>query len=472
MIHQAVALSIRSLGCIALSLACASAFAQAPASGKPAAKAAAKPAARTAGLAHARAPTPAEIRFWHALDGALGEQVEALAQRFNDSQKQWRVVAEYKGPYDKTLEEGLSAQGKGRGPHVLQVVEVATESVRQQSGIYRPLHQLMAEAGERLDGRAFLPAVSAFFADPQGRLAALPFSSSTAVLFINRDVLRKAGAEADKPPATWRDMQVSLLKVQDKEAAPCAYTTSWQSWVHLENLTAWHNEPFASKANGFGGLDARLSFNTQLMIRHVSLMSSWVKSGLFSYYGPRDEAARRFEAGECAFFTGSSASYAELSRKVKFDLAVAPLPHYDEFPGAPYNTVLGGAGLWALVGKPQTDYRGVAKFFAFLTRPDVQAEWHQKTGYLPVTTAAFELTRKNGWYERNPGLLVPIAQMSKRAAPHAKGLRLGDFLAIRSIVDEELEAVWKQQKTPKEALDAAVTRGDLVLSVFERRHRR
>lgn len=437
-------------------------FAQAPVGTKP---------ARPAPKAQHAKPAPTEIRFWHALDGALGEEVEALAGRFNASQQQWRVVPEFKGSYDKALEDGLEAQRGGKGPHILQVVEIATESLRQQSRLYRPLHRVMAESGERLDERAFLPAVSALFSDTQGKLAALPFNSSTAVLFYNREVLRRAGVEPEPPPKTWRDLQAALLKVSDKDAAPCGYTTAWQSWVHLENLTAWHNEPFASKANGFGGLDARLAFNTQLMIRHVSLMSSWVKSNLFTYYGPRDEGERRFEAGDCAFFTGSSASYANLARNAKFDLGVAPLPHYDEFPGAPYNTVLGGAGLWAMNGRPQKDYRGVARFFAFLARPDIQAEWHQKTGYLPVTTAAFELTRKRGWYERNPGLLVPISQMNKRTAPHAKGLRLGDFTAIRAIVDEELEFVWKQQKTPKEALDAAVARGDIILSAFERRHR-
>lgn len=445
---------------VAIGLACTTALAAAPAAKKPA-----------AAPAHATA-APTDIVVWHSMDGTLGEELKSLTDRFNASQRDWRVVAEFKGAYDQALEAGLAAQRAGRGPHVLQIVEVGTASVLAEPKLYKPVYQLLAETGERIDTRSFYPAVSNFYSDTQGRLIAMPFNSSTAVLYVNRDAFRKAGLDPDQPPKTWRDVQAAAIKLTDTDTLRCGYTTDWQSWVHLENLTAWHNEPFADKANGFGGLDAKLNFNTILMVRHIGLLSSWAKSGLFNYYGRRNEGEEKFAAGECGLLTSSSASSAELSKLSKFEVGVSALPYYDEFPGAPFNTVIGGASLWTLSGKKPKEYKGVARFFAWLAKPEVQAEWHQRTGYIPLSAAAFELTRKQGFYDRHPGALAPIRQMSRRTEAYSKGVRLGDFVRIRAVIDDELEAVWAQRKTPKEALDEAVERGNVLLRTFERAYKR
>ena len=433
---------------------------------------AATPAAKKAPPAAKKETRPTDIVLWHSMEGTLGEELKALAEQFNGSQREWHVVPEYKGTYEKALEEGLAAQRAGKGPHMMQVVEVGTASVLAQPRVYKPVYQLMAENGEKFDTRTFFPAVSSFFSDNQGRLIAMPFNSSTAVLYTNRDAFRKAGLDPDNPPKTWRDVQAAAIKLTETDTTRCGYTTDWQSWVHLENLTAWHNEPFADKANGFGGMDARLNFNTILMVRHIGLLSSWVKSGLFNYYGHRNEGEAKFASGECGLLTSSSASRAELARNAKFDIGVSPLPYYDEFPGAPFNTVIGGASLWAMNGKKASEYKGVARFFAWLSRAEVQADWHQRTGYIPLTVAAYELTRKQGYYDRQPGALAAIRQLTRRTESHSKGVRLGDFVKIRAVIDEELEAVWAQRKTPKEALDEAVDRGNALLRVFERSHKK
>ena len=433
---------------------------------------AAAPTPHKASPAAKKESKPTDIVFWHSMDDTLGAELATLAERFNASQHDWRIVPEYKGSYDKALEEGLAAQRAGKGPHVMQVVEVGTASVLAQPKIYKPVYQLMAETGEKLDNRGFFPAVSSFFSDNQGRLVAMPFNTSTAVLYINRDAFRKAGLDPEQPPKTWRDVQAAAIKLTDTDTTRCGYTTDWQSWVHLENLTAWHNEPFADKSNGFGGLDAKLNFNTILMVRHIGLLSSWVKSGLFNYYGHRNEGEAKFAAGECGLLTSSSASRAELAKSAKFDIGVSPLPYYDEFPGAPFNTVIGGASLWAMTGRKPAEYKGVAKFFAWLSRPEVQADWHQRTGYIPLTVAAYELTRKQGFYDKQPGALAAIRQLTRRTESYSKGVRLGDFVKIRAVIDEELEAVWAQRKTPKEALDEAVDRGNALLRMFERANKR
>lgn len=415
---------------------------------------------------------PTEIVFWHAMSGPRGQEVEALAQRFNASQTDYVVSTAYKGPYEETMAAAINAYRAGNSPHIVQVYELGTANMMAAHGAVRPVWQVMSEAGERLDSKAFVPAVASYFADQQGRLEALPFNLSTPVLFYNKDAFRAAKLDPEKPPRSWYEFVPTIAALKDEAKLPCGYVTSWQSWIHLENTSAWHNQEFATRDNGMAGLDAKLAFNTHLLMRHISTLASWVKAEYFTYTGRRDDGEARFTSGACGLLTASSSTYAQLREAAKFDFGVAQLPYYDDVRGAPQNTLIGGGGLWVLGGHKGPEYKGVAKFLAYLAKPDVQAEWHQKTGYVPATVAAYELTRKSGFYDKNPGHEIAVKQLLlKNPTNDSKGIRLGDFPQIRAIIDEELEQVWALTKTPKQALDSAVERGNVVLRKFEAANR-
>ena len=412
-----------------------------------------------------------EIRFWHAMGGELGNVLESLVQRFNETQKDYRVVAEHKGSYEDTMISALAAQKSGSAPHVVQVYEVGTGHMMANRTAYMPVWQVFSEAHESLDAKAFLPAVAGYFSDGSGRLAALPFNVSTPILFYNRDTFRHAKLDPSQPPKTWYEFPKVIGELKDA-GVDCAYTTTWPAWVQVENMSTWHNQDFATKDNGLGGLDAKLVFNSHLMVRHISMLSSWARSGYFTYTGRRIEGEKRFAAGECAMLTASSSSAAELRAAAKFDFGVAQLPYYDDVKGAPHHSLLGGAGLWALSGKKPAEYKGVAKFLAFLAQPKVQAEWHQRTGYVPVTRAAYELARQGGHYNAHPGQAIAIQQLLLNAPTReSRGIRIGEFAKIREILEEELETVWDGKKPPKLALDNAAERGNELLRKFEAAHK-
>jgi sn-glycerol 3-phosphate transport system substrate-binding protein len=410
----------------------------------------------------AAAPAQAaeEIRLWHAMSGPLGVELDKLVARFNASQKEYRLVSFFQGTYDEALAAEIASRHGRRAPHIVQVPEAGTADMLR-SGAARALWQVMQDTRRELDAK-YLPAVSAYFSDAEGRLLALPFNGSTPVLYYNRDAFRKAKLDASKAPQTWYEMPTTLGALIES-GHPCALTTAWQSWVLVENMSAWHNQRFATQGNGMSGENARLTFNTRLMVRWISMLASWQKAGYFTYSGRENQAEARFASGECALLTSSSASYAELRRTASFELGVAQLPYYDDFDDAPQNTLIGGSGLWVLAGKQASEYKGVAAFFAYLLRADVQSEWHQHTGDVPLTTAAYELTRKQGFYRRNPGQEVAVRQLLLQPTDDSKGIRLGGMRHIRGIIDEELESVWNGSKTPLDALNAAVTRGNLLL---------
>lgn len=416
------------------------------------------------------AATPAsaqtEIQWWHSMTGALGDRLNGLADRFNKSQSEYRVNAVYKGSYPESMTAGIAAFRAGNAPHIIQVFEVGTATMMAAKGAIVPVEKLMKDAGYKFDRRAYVPAVAGFYTTNRGEMLSFPFNSSTTVFYYNKDAFAKAGI--DKVPETWTDVAVAAAKIKASSAASCGYTSSWASWVHMESFSAWHNVLFATENNGFGSTKARLAVNTPLHERHLNNLAQWSKDGWFQYPGRTNQGDAKFYSGECAMFTGSSAAYANVKRNAKFQFGIAKLPYYPDVPGAPQNTVIGGASLWVMSGKPASEYKGVAKFFDFLSSPEVQAEWHQETGYLPLTIAAYDLTKKSGFYEKNPGTDVSVQQMIVKTTDKSRGVRLGNFVQIRDVVHEEMESMLAGKQNARQALAKITSRGNELLTRFER----
>ncbi len=412
-----------------------------------------------------------EVQFWHAFTGRLGELVAAQVEEFNASQNDYTVVASHKGNYSETLNAGIAAFRAGEQPHILMVFEVGTATMMAAKGAIKPVYEVMAESGAAFDPDAYIGAVKGYYTTTDGQMLSLPFNSSTPVLWVNRDALRSAGIDPDVDLSTWQKVE-SVLDQLKASGSSCPLVTAWQSWIHLENLSAYHNVPFATQENGFAGLDTELVFNSKAQVAHISKMGEWAKEGKFIYTGRRNEGGANFRAGECALFTESSAGYAGISSEAKFDFGVRPLPYWEGVGQAPQNTIIGGASLWVMSGHQSDEYKGVGAFLSFLSSTPIQARWHQDTGYLPITVAAGEATRAAGFYEKNPGTDVAVKQMTANApTSNSKGLRLGSFDQIRGIIDEELEAVWAGDKSAQDAMDSAVSRGNQLLRRFERANR-
>ena len=422
-------------------------------------------AAAAALCAPAQAQT--EIQWWHSMGGALGEWVNDLANEFNASQKDYKIVPTFKGSYDQSMTAAIAAFRAGNAPNILQVFEVGTATMMASKGAIVPVAKIMTDAGYKFDPKAYVGAVAGYYTAPNGQMLSLPFNSSTPVFYYNKDAFKAAGLNPDKAPGTWPEVALAAAKLK-ATGHKCPFTTSWQSWTQLESFSAWHNTLFATKNNGFGGLDTRLVINTPLHVRHIENLANMSKQGLFVYKGRGNVPDATFPSGECAMFTGSSALYSSVSKNAKFAYGISTLPYYPDVPGAPQNTVIGGASLWVMSGKKPAEYKGTAAFFNFLSSPEVQAKSHQRTGYLPITMGAYELTDKSGFYAQKPGTDVAVNQMIRKVTDNSRGIRLGNYVQIRTIEDEELEQVWSGKQSAQTALDSIVKRGDELLARFER----
>ena len=408
------------------------------------------------------------IAWWHAMSGELGKQLEKLAADFNASQSDYRVVPSYKGNYNETTMAAIFAFRSRSQPAIVQVNEIATATMMAAKGATYPVYELMRDQAVAFSPSAYLPVVAGYYTDMDGNMLSFPFNSSTPILYYNKTMFRAAGLDPEVAPKTWNDVGAAAAKLRNAGAV-CGFTTAWPSWVHVENFSAYHNLPIATRSNGLGGLDAELTFNNPVMVRHIAQLAEWQKTKVFDYSGRATAAEPRFQKGECGIFIGSSATRADILANAKFDVGYGMLPYWPDVKGAPQNSIIGGATLWVLRDRPPDEYKGVARFFAFLSKPEVQAAWHQNTGYLPITRAAFDLTRVQGFYDKHPGTAISIEQITLNPpTENSKGLRLGSFVLVRDVIEDELEQAFNGKKSAQEALDSAVARGNKLLRQFER----
>ncbi len=422
----------------------------------------------TAGLA-ANSWAVTDIQWWHAMGGVNAERVNKIADSFNASQSEFKVVPVYKGNYTETMTAAIAAFRAKKQPHIVQVFEVGTATMMAAKGAVYPVEKMMADSGFKLDKSAFLPAVISYYQTADGELLSMPFNSSTPVLWYNKDAFAKAGIK--EVPRTWPEVNAASKKLV-AAGYKGGYSFGWQSWVMIENYSAWHNIPMGTRENGFAGLDTKFTFNNKAVTSILDNVSKGQKEHLFLYGGRRGDSMPMFINQEVGMWINSSAYYGGIKKQAKFAFGQAMLPYSPDVIDKPQNSIIGGATLWVLKGHPKGDYKGVSEFMNYLSSPEIQAWWHQETGYVPITKAAYELSKKQGFYDKNPGTDTAIKQLSLNTpTPNSKGVRFGNFVQVRDIINEEMEAIWNGTKTATEAMDDAVKRGNKLLRKFEKANR-
>lgn len=435
-----------------------------PAAG--AAKAAGAAGAAAAGAAVAgamAAPSgPIELQVWHTMNAPQSAEFESLVQRFNEQQHGFTVKVTAKPSIEALIDDGTAAVRAKHAPHLVELPDNRSPEFIAKQGAILPMYQLLAKYPIK-DLRWFLPQITSGMSDAKGRLLALPWMADIPIYFYNRDLYRRAGLDPDAPPRTWRDMQAHLLALL-QSGVNCPYATSWQTWVHVENLAATHNTAYATRNNGLDGPNgAQLLANDLLHVRHLALMMSWVRSHLFPVRSDRDQADASFASGECAVLTSGGSALSLVQGKASFSYGVAPLPYYEEEASRPSTPFVGGSAFWALGGHSTAEQKALATFIAYLATPVVAAEWHQKTGFLPLTEAAYRASEVS-YYKSLPGADAVVRAMSNPPAKFTRGFRLNNYDRVTDIINSELNAVWSGVKPPKQGLDDAVARSSAVMS--------
>jgi len=403
-----------------------------------------------------------QIIWWHAMTGYLGQRVNEIAAKFNASQSEYEVKPVHKGSYAETLTAGIAAYRAKTPPHILQVFEVGTQTMLSSGAIY-PVYQLMKDQGIKIDWADYLSVVRTYYSK-DGNLYSMPFNSSTPILYYNKTAFEKAGLDPQAPPTTFAEIEKCAKAVVSKGAAKIGFTVAWPSWTLMENMHAWHDQPFANNNNGFAGMATQLKINSKLGLQIMELLTRWQKEGIFTYSGRGSKGDQPIINGEAAIGLASTALVGTMTRTAKFDWGTGNLPRLDGYPQG--NSIIGGASLWVMKGHKKEEYKGVAKFLEFIGSTEQQAWWHAVTGYFPLTKAAVKALPEDH-FRKNPNLWTAFAQIIKgKTTPNSQGIRLGNFVAIRDTIESEMENIFAGKKTPQQGLDDAVKTGNKTLKEF------
>jgi len=418
--------------------------------------------ALVAGAGQAVAVT--ELQWWHAMSGANNEVVDTLAKEFNESQDAYKITPVFKGTYPETLNAGIAAFRAKQPPAIIQVFDVGTGVMMGAEGAVMPVADVLEAGGYTFDKSNYLPGIVAYYSKPDGTMLSFPYNSSSPILYYNKDIFEKAGLDVDSPPETWQDVFAAARTIKESGAAECGYTSTWLTWIHLENFAAWNNVAYGTNENGLAGTDVELKLNEPLYVEHFQDIADLAKDGVFRYGGRTSEAKQLFLSGECGILTESSGGLGDIV-KSGMNYGIGQLPYDANAEAAPQNTIPGGASLWVFGGKSDEEYKGIAEFFNFLSQTEIQSRLHQVSGYLPVTMDAYKATKDSGFYEENPGRETPILQMmGKEPTENSKGVRLPNLPQLRDIENEQFELMLSGQQDAQAALDKIVELGNEAIA--------
>ncbi|MFU2052706.1 extracellular solute-binding protein [Bordetella hinzii] len=405
------------------------------------------------GVAHA---DTVQIQVWHTLSGPNKAEFEKLAKQYNKEQDAVEVKLRDFPTQAALQQEATAAVKAKKAPNLIQLADNHSPEVVAEHKAILPMYQLLAKYPIK-DLNWFLPDTASFTRDGKGRLLAFPWMAEVPVMFYNTTLYKKAGLNPNQPARTWTALQAELLKLRDVADIDCPYASSNQVSVHLENLAPVNNQLYASNSNGLAASKQAptMQFDT-LYMRHVSLMVSWKRSLLFTAYSNDNKSDALFAKGECGVLTAGSSAFGTFNNTRGLSFGVAPLPYYDQVTQTPGRPFVSGSALWALEGNPVAQEKATAQFLAWLSKPVVAAEWHQRTGYLPLTEAAFRASDVS-FYDKIPGAQQLVASLRTQQVPaNARGFRIANYDRIENVLNAQLTDAFDGKTPPVAALNNAI----------------
>ena len=405
-----------------------------------------------------------EISWWHAMGGALGDTVNQIATDFNASQSDYVITPVFKGTYEEALTAGIAAFRAGEQPNILQVFDAGAATVIAAQGATIPVQDLLIDNGVDFNIEDYISGVRYFYADSEDKMIGMPFNSSSPIMYYNMQALEAAGVT---PPKTYEEFETVTAPAL-VEAGYIPLAQSHSPWIWVENFMSRHDLPFATNDNGYTGLDTQILVNSPELKMHWSKVKEWRDAGFYEWYGAAwNDNQKPFEEGKVAIWMGSSGSFGGLSKlDLPFDFSATVLPYWESVTTEPKQTFIGGAALFAMSGKSDAENAATAAFFQYLTSPETQVMWHKETGYVPVTTAAYEMAKAEGYYDELPAAEVGIEQLSLPAGEHTKGYRMGFYVQIRDVMNREFGRILAGDTSVDDAFTAIEAESNELLAKF------
>jgi len=415
----------------------------------------------------AQAQDVIELQFWHAMGGGLGETVDELVARFNESQDEIVVTATFQGTYDDTYNALLAAMETGTLPNVTQNFDLAAQTMID-TGLLAETYALMDADG--YDSDIFIPAVRDYYSTEEG-MVAMAFNSSTPIVYYNTEILAAAGIEEVPLDWTFSDFKAVCDQIQASGVEYCV-ALGQVGW-YFEQILANSGGLYFDNNNGRTGRATEVLFNQGQGVEVFTFLTDLYAEGYAPNLGNTwTDTDAAFLAGQAAMLFDSTAGARGIQDASEFQVGTTYIPHSDS--SERYGVVIGGAALWLLDSGDPAINAASWEFMKFMAEPEQQITWHTGTGYFPVRTDLQDNAELIAFWEENPNFLTAIEQLLSTRTTLEDGSvnyavlggRAGPFPAIRQMIVDAYSAVLDDGMTPQEALDEAAGKANEELANY------
>lgn len=414
----------------------------------------------TSALAPAKDVKPAAtITWWHAMSGVNGDALNKIVSGFNASQSNIKVTTVFQGNYDDLLAKLNTALASNAAPALVQVYDIGQAYMRD-SGQVVPMQAFIDR--DKFATTDFEPAVLNYY-KYQDKLQSMPFNSSSAILYYNKDAFKEVGLDPEKPPVTFSEVADAAKKLTKKDAGGqttrYGFGPSIYGWL-FEQLMATSAAPYADNGNGRDNRATKVLWNSAQGKAILDWWKAGVSGGYFFNPGiDNDGAANAYNAQKTAMYIESTARLRGHLTTIagKFQLGTGLYPRPDGKPNAGGN-IIGGASLYIMKSRPADEQQAAWEFVKYAMTPAVQAQWQSDTGYYPIVKAAYNEGPSKEWASKYPQFLTAVNEI--RDSPQNRmtnGAVLGVMPQARQRTQKMIESVLLGQATSQAALDAAVS---------------
>jgi sn-glycerol 3-phosphate transport system substrate-binding protein len=401
----------------------------------------------TSGDAEASTEEKTEITFWHAMSGDNGAAIEDVVDQFNAQSDTVSVEAIFQGSYEDLLTKLRAVGGSEEAPAIVQVFEGGTKYM-SESGFITPMQEFID--ADDFDVSILEPNILAYY-ELDGQLYSMPFNTSNAIMYYNKDMFQEAGLDPENPPRSFSEMKEAAETLTTDNTQGFSFATI--SWF-FEELMANNGGLIINNDNGRSGDATEATVNSEVGVEIVSWVKEMNDAGTFRNYGSSwDDPRGPFFAGELGMYFDSTANLAQVIDNSPHEVGTAPIPHADDIE--PQGAVVGGASVWITNQVSEEEQQAAWEFVKFTTEPAVQAEWAAATGYFPITPAAYEEDVLTEVYDANPQYLTAVEQLENTIqSPATAGALFSIMPEARVIIETALGEVYEGRDV-EEALDDA-----------------
>jgi sn-glycerol 3-phosphate transport system substrate-binding protein len=415
--------------------------------------------------------TPTDVHVWIAFTDHRLDWAKARAAEVNQQFPQYNVTVDGYSDYEPLFAAYALAHDNGNPPAVAQYFEVASQTARD-SGNFKSIADALGDRTEvngmpvNLDD--FID-VAANYYTLDGKFNSLPWNTSTAILYVNQDIMKAAGVDAI--PATWQDVEAACAKIMAMPSPPQG-CINWPNhgWL-FEQWMAQQNAPYANNDNGRTARATEVLLDSPPALAIATWWKEMYDKGYYLYTGIQrdfDGGDQLFSSGKVAMIISSSGDLGGITTSAKdsgMNFVTAKMP-YNADTGWTGN-LIGGASLWLTDGLSTDAEDGALTFMLYIDTTENAASWHQESGYIPIRKSAFQLLTDQGWFTENPNATTATNQLADSQSTVAtRGALLGPFPQIRDIVTNGIEGMMLNHTDPAATLAQAKTDADKALADY------